>query len=115
MQPYTDFEEHTQQQIREEIPDIADLLKEMIAKGASDLHIPTESPPMIRVSGRLQSLPYRELDPATTKALMYSVMTEEQKRLFEENLELDFSFGLSGMARDADCISFRSTTASICC
>ena len=99
MQPYTDFEEHTQQQIREEIPDIADLLKEMIAKGASDLHITTESPPMIRVSGRLQSLPYRELDPATTKALMYSVMTEEQKRLFEENLELDFSFGLSGMAR----------------
>jgi twitching motility protein PilT len=54
---------------------------------------------MIRVSGRLRSLPYRNLDPATTKALMYSVMTEEQKRLFEESLELDFSFGLAGMAR----------------
>ncbi len=99
MQPYTDFNEHQQREIREEIPDIADLLKEMIAKEASDLHITTESPPMIRVSGRLESLPYRDLDPATTKSLMYSVMTEEQKRLFEENLELDFSFGLSGMAR----------------
>lgn len=97
MQPYTEFDE--KQEIREEIPDIADLLKEMIAKDASDLHLTTESPPMIRVSGELQPLPYRDLDPATTKSLMYSVMTEEQKRLFEENLELDFSFGLSGMAR----------------
>lgn len=99
MQPYTEFSEDTKQEIRQEIPDISDLLKEMVAKGASDLHITTESPPMIRVEGVLQSLPYKALDPATTKSLMYSVMTEEQKRLFEENLELDFSFGLQGMAR----------------
>jgi len=97
MQPYSEFEQGTE--IRQEIPDISDLLKEMIAKGASDLHITTESPPMIRVDGKLGPLPYKDLDPATTKALMYSVMTEEQKRLFEENLELDFSFGLAGMAR----------------
>ena len=99
MEPYSEFTETAAEEIREDIPDIADLLKEMIAKGASDLHLTTESPPMIRVSGELARLPYRDLDPATTKQLMYSVMTEEQKRLFEENLELDFSFGLSGMAR----------------
>jgi twitching motility protein PilT len=97
MQPYSEFEQGTE--IRQEIPDISDLLKEMVAKGASDLHITTESPPMIRVDGKLGPLPYKDLDAATTKALMYSVMTEEQKRLFEENLELDFSFGLAGMAR----------------
>ncbi|MGD8330044.1 MAG: type IV pilus twitching motility protein PilT [Acidobacteriota bacterium] len=94
------------------MPDIADLLKEMLAKGASDLHITTESAPMIRVDGVLKPLPYRQLDPATTKALMYSVMTEEQKRIFEENLELDFSFGLSGMARfRANCFEQRGGVA----
>jgi len=112
MQPYSEYTEGTSKEIREEIPDIADLLKEMLAKGASDLHITTESPPMIRVDGQLQPLPYRQLDPATTKALMYSVMTEEQKRLFEENLELDFSFGLSGMARfRANCFEQRGGVA----
>ena len=77
MEPYTDSPEHTKE-ISQEIPDIADLLKEMVAKGASDLHITTEAPPMIRVEGVLKPLPYRALDPATTKSLMYSVMTEEQ-------------------------------------
>jgi len=67
---------------------------------------------MIRVDGELEKLPYRDLDPATTKSLMYSVMTEEQKRLFEENLELDFSFGLAGMARfRANCFEQRAGVA----
>ena len=111
MQPYSDAQPQ-EQEIREEIPDIADLLKEMIAKGASDLHLTTESPPMVRVSGELEQLPYRDLDPATSKSLMYSVMTEEQKRLFEENLELDFSFGLAGMARfRANCFEQRGGVA----
>ena len=111
MQPYTEIEQ-PHQEIRQDIPDIADLLKEMLAKGASDLHITTESAPMVRVAGKLEALPYKELDPATTKSLMYSVMTEEQKRLFEENLELDFSFGLSGMARfRANCFEQRGGVA----
>ena len=100
MEPYAEFTETPQtQEIREDMPDIADLLKEMISLGGSDLHIVTEAPPKVRVDGKLQDLPYRELDDATTKSLLYSVMTEEQKRLFEENLELDFSFGLQGLAR----------------
>jgi twitching motility protein PilT len=112
MQPYNEMPDSRDQEIREEIPDISDLLKEMIGKGASDLHLTTESPPVIRVSGELEKLPYRDLDPATTKSLMYSVMTEEQKRLFEENLELDFSFGLSGMARfRANCFEQRGGVA----
>jgi len=84
---------------RAAVPDIADLLREMNDMGASDLHLTPESPPQIRVDGKLGPLPYVDLTPAITKALMYSVMTEEQKRLFEENMELDFSFGLQGMAR----------------
>jgi len=112
MQPYNEMTDNAEQEIREEIPDISDLLKEMIGKGASDLHLTTESPPVIRVSGELERLPYRDLDPATTKSLMYSVMTEEQKRLFEENLELDFSFGLAGMARfRANCFEQRGGVA----
>ncbi len=100
MQPYTETDKHqVGTELREVIPDISDLLNEMIAKGASDLHLTTESPPMIRVAGELVRLPYMDLDAAATKSLMYSVMTEEQKRLFEENLELDFSFGLSDLAR----------------
>jgi len=100
MRPYSEVDQQQGKiEIREVIPDISDLLKEMVAKGASDLHLTTDSPPMIRVAGKLERLPYTDLDAATTKSLMYSVMTEEQKRLFEENLELDFSFGLSGMAR----------------
>ena len=59
MQPYSEVQER-HGEIREEIPDISDLLKEMIAKEASDLHLTTESPPMIRVSGELVKLPYRD-------------------------------------------------------
>ena len=110
MEPYKEFEQ--QEEICHEIPDISDLLREMLEKGASDLHLTTESPPKVRVDGELRSLPYKDLDPATTKSLMYSVMTEEQKRLFEENLELDFSFGLQGMARfRANCYEQRGGVA----
>ena len=65
MQPYSEIDEHQVGiEIREAIPDIADLLQEMIAKGASDLHLTTESPPMIRVAGQLVRLPYTDLDAA---------------------------------------------------
>lgn len=65
----------------------------------SDLHITTNSPPQVRVHGHLQPLDMPTLTPAETKQLAYSVMTDAQKHRFEENLELDFSFGLKGLAR----------------
>ncbi|MFZ6017483.1 MAG: type IV pilus twitching motility protein PilT [Nitrospirota bacterium] len=103
-----------------------DLLKMMIEKGASDLHITTGSPPRLRIDGKLipvdhldldkkkwggvvfpesqsdgepTSLDLKSLDPAETKALCYSILTDAQKHKFEENNELDLSFGIKGLSR----------------
>jgi twitching motility protein PilT len=65
----------------------------------SDLHLTTDTPPQVRVHGELQRLPLPELTPAETKTLVYSVLTDAQKKRFEESLELDFSFGIRGLAR----------------
>jgi len=75
------------------------LLKQMVEMGASDLHLTTNSPPMVRLDGRLLPLPYPPLTVAETKQIAYSVLTDTQKHRFEENLELDFSFGVKGLAR----------------
>lgn len=76
-----------------------DLLKIMIEKGASDLHITTGSPPRVRIDGRLIPLDHPQLTPADTKTLCYSVLTDAQKHKFEENNELDLSFGVKGLSR----------------
>jgi twitching motility protein PilT len=78
---------------------LSDLLKKLLEMNGSDLHITTNSPPQIRVHGHLQPLDMPPLTPAETKALAYSVMTDAQKHRFEEDLELDFSFGMKGLAR----------------
>ena len=79
---------------------LPDLLKRMVEKGGSDLHLTTNTPPQIRIDGELQR--QEDLDvlaAAETKQLIYSVLTDGQKRRFEESKELDFSFGIRGMAR----------------
>jgi twitching motility protein PilT len=76
-----------------------DLLKTTVEMGGSDLHITIESPPQVRVHGKLQRLPLPELTPSETKQLVYSVLTDAQKKIFEETLELDFSFGVKGLSR----------------
>src|SRR5829696_5303234 len=79
---------------------LPELLKRMTEARGSDLHLTTNSPPQVRVHGHLSPLPgYRPMTPAETKQLAYSVLTDAQKHRFEENLELDFSFGLKGMSR----------------
>ncbi len=78
---------------------IYDLLKIMIEKGASDLHITTASPPRLRVDGKLVPLDHPQLTPADTKALCYSILTDAQKHRFEERNELDLSFGVKGLSR----------------
>jgi len=78
---------------------IYDLLKIMVEKGASDLHITTASPPQIRVRGQLYPLDVPTMDPKTTRELLYSILTEAQKHKFEEEQELDLSFGIKGVAR----------------
>lgn len=78
---------------------IYDLLKIMIEKGASDLHITTASPPRLRVDGKLVPLDHPQLTPVETKSLCYSILTDAQKHKFEEHSELDLSFGVKGLSR----------------
>ena len=78
---------------------LSDLLKRLLELNGSDLHITTNSPPQVRVHGHLQPLDMPPLGGADTKQLAYSVMTDAQKHHFEEDFELDFSFGLKGLAR----------------
>ena len=75
------------------------LLKAMIEKGSSDLHISTGSAPQIRIDGQMTVLNTPVLNPAETKQLCYSVLTDSQKRKFEEESELDLSFGVKGLSR----------------
>ena len=78
---------------------LPELLKTLVDNYGSDLHITTQTPPQIRVHGKLQILDLPPLGPADTKTLAYSVLTDAQKKRFEETLELDFSFGIRGVAR----------------
>jgi twitching motility protein PilT len=78
---------------------LPELLKITVDKDGSDLHISTSSPPQVRVHGHLERLPMPDMSPSETKQLVYSVLTDSQKKRFEESLELDFSFGIKGLAR----------------
>lgn len=78
---------------------IHQLLKTMVEQGSSDLHITTGSPPQIRINGHMTPLKLPPLTGNDTKNLCYSILTDDQKRRFEEENELDFSFGVKGLAR----------------
>ena len=75
------------------------LLKAMVEKGSSDLHITTGSPPQLRIDGKLVPLKTAPLSPVETKQLCYSILTDAQKHKFEEDSELDLSFGVKGLSR----------------
>ncbi len=75
------------------------LLKAMVEKGASDLHITTGSAPQLRIDGELVPLKTEPLTPVHTKQLCYSILTDAQKHKFEEENELDLSFGVKGLSR----------------
>ncbi len=75
------------------------LLRAMIDKGASDMHITTGAPPLLRIDGAIVPLKLPPLSPVETKQLCYSVLTEEQKIQFEKNKELDLSFGVKNLSR----------------
>ncbi|HRC85988.1 MAG TPA: type IV pilus twitching motility protein PilT [Thermoanaerobaculia bacterium] len=78
---------------------LSQLLKETVDQGASDLHITAASPPQIRVDGTLRPLNYPAMNPTETKQIAYSILTDHQKHRLEEDLEIDFSFGIKGLAR----------------
>ncbi|MEN9826000.1 MAG: hypothetical protein RI953_1745 [Pseudomonadota bacterium] len=75
------------------------LLKTQAEQNASDLHISVGTPPQLRIHGDLCPVKVDPLTAADTEALCYSVLTEEQRRLFEEGREIDLSFSVKGVAR----------------
>src|SRR3974377_1199368 len=90
------------------------LLKTLVERGGSDLHLTTNSPPMIRVDGDLIPLDYPPLPPPETKPLRSSILTDVQKHRFEEQLELDLSFGVKGLARfRGNCFMQRGAVSAV--
>ena len=75
------------------------LLEEMVHRDATDLHISAGSPPLFRIDGVLVPSNYDVLTKEEAQQLVYSVMTEEQKKKLEEEWEVDFSFGITGLSR----------------
>jgi twitching motility protein PilT len=71
----------------------------MTEAGGTDLHLTCGAAPTIRVDGKLRPLDYPPLTAAQTKQLVYSVLTDAQKHRYEEDWELDYSFGIKGLAR----------------
>ena len=78
---------------------LPELLRKVVELEGSDLHITTDTPPQIRVHGHLSRVDGLPLTASETKQLTYSVLTDLQKKRFEETMELDFSFGIKGLAR----------------
>jgi twitching motility protein PilT len=78
---------------------LPELLKMTVDLNGSDLHIAIDTPPQVRVHGELQRMQLPPMVASETKQLVYSVLTDSQKKRFEESNELDFSFGIRGLAR----------------
>ena len=78
---------------------IEDLLKELIEKGGSDLHISSKLPPVMRLDGRLTRCDVPPLSPEDVENLLFPMMSNEQRRHLEQEWELDFSYGIEGLGR----------------
>ncbi len=79
--------------------DISELLAFMVKNDASDLHVSAGVPPMIRIHGDMTRIKMPPLDDRTCQAMIYDIMNDTQRKIFEEHLELDFSFALGDIAR----------------
>jgi len=78
---------------------IKTLLKEMMERRATDLHLTVGTPPVVRIDGELERMEYDPLTGQDTQNLVYSLLKDEQKKKFELEKELDFAFGIKGLSR----------------
>ncbi|NRA95143.1 MAG: type IV pilus twitching motility protein PilT [Planctomycetes bacterium] len=78
---------------------LEELLETLVSRGGSDLHLSAGSPPKIRLDGNLVDESPEPLGHEDTKQIVYSILTNDQIATFEEKLELDLSFGVSGLGR----------------
>jgi len=79
--------------------DISELLAFSVKNGASDLHISAGEAPMIRINGDMTKIKMPAIEDRQVQAMIYDVMNDDQRKSFEENLDLDFSFALGDIAR----------------
>ncbi|HBX36694.1 MAG TPA: twitching motility protein PilT, partial [Pseudohongiella sp.] len=79
--------------------DITKLLTFSVNNGASDLHLAAGMPPLIRVDGDMRKIDLPVMDHKTVQGLIYEIMSDRQRKEYEEFMETDFSFALSGVAR----------------
>ncbi len=79
--------------------DFADVLLEVLALNASDLHITAGSPPMVREKGRLRSLDYPALTSQMTREIIYSILTNDQRKKLENEWQIDFAYSIPSKAR----------------
>lgn len=79
--------------------DINELLAFSVQNKASDLHLSAGLPPIIRVDGEMRRLNVAELDHKAVNALIYDIMNDKQRKEYEENLEVDFSFEIENLSR----------------
>lgn len=79
--------------------DVSELLKFAVESNASDLHLSAGLPPMVRVDGDMRQIDSPALENKAVEKLIYDIMNDEQRKLFEANLETDFSFEIKGLSR----------------
>jgi twitching motility protein PilT len=79
--------------------DISELLAFSVKNNASDLHLSSGLPPMIRVHGDVRRINLPPLEHKDVHELIYDIMNDSQRKIYEETLECDFSFAIPGLAR----------------
>ena len=79
--------------------DFADVLLEVLRLKASDLHLTAGSPPMVREKGRLRALDYPALTPQQTREIIYSILTNDQRKRLENDWQIDFAYSIPGQGR----------------
>src|SRR5437660_6244535 len=76
-----------------------ELLRQMKQEGASDLHLTSGSAPYMRINGDMVKLNYKSVSAENCQSLIFEILTEKQKELFQENWDLDLSYPLAGVGR----------------
>jgi twitching motility protein PilT len=79
--------------------DFADVLMEVMELGASDLHLTAGSPPMVRIRGRLRPLDYPVMTPQITREVVYSILTNDQRKRLENEWQIDLAYSIPGKSR----------------
>jgi twitching motility protein PilT len=79
--------------------DFADVLLDVLRLKASDLHLTAGSPPMVREKGRLRALDYPVVSPQQTREIIYSILTNDQRKRLENEWQIDFAYSIPGQGR----------------